>query len=150
MVKGEIWWASLPTPKKSEPGYKRPVLIIQSDSFNRSKINTFLKSKNFSILENNLEKITFKFFPEIRMIKNKMENSGCDLTLMSGSGSAVYCITQENYITKLKDILPDIFITRTINREYYLKSIGAWPSGKAPVFGAGIRRFESSRPRGKK
>lgn len=42
MVKGEIWWASLPKPKKSEPGYKRPILIIQSDSFNRSKINTVI------------------------------------------------------------------------------------------------------------
>ncbi len=42
MVRGEIWWASLPTPKYSEPGYKRPVLIIQSDSFNQSKINTII------------------------------------------------------------------------------------------------------------
>lgn len=40
MVRGEIWWASLPNPRASEPGYKRPVLILQSDAFNRSNINT--------------------------------------------------------------------------------------------------------------
>ena len=38
--RGEIWWADLPDPKASEPGYSRPVLIIQSDPFNRSLIQT--------------------------------------------------------------------------------------------------------------
>ena len=36
MIKGEILWANLPTdPYGSEPGKRRPVLIIQSDAFNR-------------------------------------------------------------------------------------------------------------------
>lgn len=38
--RGEIWWADLPGPKASEPGYSRPVLIVQSDAFNRSRIQT--------------------------------------------------------------------------------------------------------------
>ncbi|MCJ8332037.1 MAG: type II toxin-antitoxin system PemK/MazF family toxin [Lentisphaeria bacterium] len=42
MLRGEIWWASLPRPVLSEPGYRRPVLIIQSNSFNRSRINTII------------------------------------------------------------------------------------------------------------
>ncbi|MCK5529617.1 MAG: type II toxin-antitoxin system PemK/MazF family toxin [Kiritimatiellae bacterium] len=42
MKRGEIWWASLPEPKGSEPGYRRPVVLIQADEFNRSKINTVL------------------------------------------------------------------------------------------------------------
>jgi mRNA interferase MazF len=42
MTRGEIWWADLPDPTKSEPGYRRPVLIIQSDNFNSSKINTII------------------------------------------------------------------------------------------------------------
>ena len=42
MVRGEIWWASLRAPSGSEPGYRRPVLIVQADSFNRSKINTII------------------------------------------------------------------------------------------------------------
>lgn len=40
MFRREIWWANLPDPSGSEPGYRRPVLIIQSDAFNKSKINT--------------------------------------------------------------------------------------------------------------
>ena len=37
---GEIWWAELPSPRKSGPGFRRPVLVVQSDSFNRSQIAT--------------------------------------------------------------------------------------------------------------
>ena len=40
MRRGEIWWANLPAPRKSEPGYRRPLLILQSDDFNRSRIQT--------------------------------------------------------------------------------------------------------------
>jgi len=38
--RGEIWWADLPEPTGSEPGFRRPVLLIQSDDFNRSRIAT--------------------------------------------------------------------------------------------------------------
>lgn len=37
MNRGEIWWAELDQPTGSGPGFKRPVLIIQSDDFNRRK-----------------------------------------------------------------------------------------------------------------
>lgn len=40
MKRGEIWWASLPEPKGSEPGFRRPVIVIQADEFNRSNIRT--------------------------------------------------------------------------------------------------------------
>jgi mRNA interferase MazF len=40
MKRGEVWWAELPEPTASEPGFRRPVLILQSDEFNRSRINT--------------------------------------------------------------------------------------------------------------
>jgi mRNA interferase MazF len=40
--RGELWWADLPTPRGSEPGYRRPVVIVQSDSFNRSEIRTVI------------------------------------------------------------------------------------------------------------
>ena len=42
MRRGEIWWASLPDPRGSEPGYRRPVLIVQADAFNRSNIGTVI------------------------------------------------------------------------------------------------------------
>jgi mRNA interferase MazF len=38
--RGDIWWADLPEPTASEPGYRRPVLVVQSDDFNRSRIAT--------------------------------------------------------------------------------------------------------------
>ena len=40
MQRGEIWWATLRPPRGSEPGYRRPVLVVQGDEFNASKINT--------------------------------------------------------------------------------------------------------------
>ena len=40
MKRGEIWWASLEEPRDSEPGYRRPVVIISANSFNESFINT--------------------------------------------------------------------------------------------------------------
>ena len=42
MRRGEIWWASLPSPTGSEPGFRRPVLIVQADPFNESKIATVI------------------------------------------------------------------------------------------------------------
>ena len=37
---GDVWWADLAEPAGSEPGYRRPVLIVQGDAFNRSSIAT--------------------------------------------------------------------------------------------------------------
>ncbi len=42
MQRGEIWWATLPEPTGSGPGYRRPVLVIQADDFNRSRIATVI------------------------------------------------------------------------------------------------------------
>ena len=42
MRRGEIWWASLPVPSGSEPGYRRPVLVVQADEFNQSQIRTVM------------------------------------------------------------------------------------------------------------
>jgi len=42
MVRGEVWWANLSLPEGSKPAKRRPVLIIQCDSINRSGINTVI------------------------------------------------------------------------------------------------------------
>jgi len=42
MKRGEIWWASLPLATGSGPGYRRPVLVVQANSFNDSNIATVL------------------------------------------------------------------------------------------------------------
>lgn len=40
--RGEIWWADLGEPRGSGPGYRRPVLIVQDDRFNRSNLATVI------------------------------------------------------------------------------------------------------------
>lgn len=42
MKRGEIWWADLADPVGSAPGYRRPVLVIQSKPFNESNIATVI------------------------------------------------------------------------------------------------------------
>lgn len=37
---GEIWWADLPDPMGSGPGFRRPILVVQGDALNRSRIQT--------------------------------------------------------------------------------------------------------------
>lgn len=37
---GDIWWADLSDPTGSGPGFRRPVVVVQGDSFNRSRIAT--------------------------------------------------------------------------------------------------------------
>jgi mRNA interferase MazF len=40
MKRGELWWAALPEPTGSGPGFKRPVVVVQSNPFNESRIST--------------------------------------------------------------------------------------------------------------
>ena len=40
MERGEVWWADLGVPSGAEPGFRRPLLVVQSDVFNRSRIST--------------------------------------------------------------------------------------------------------------
>lgn len=38
----EVWWAELPEPHGSEAGFRRPVVVVQGDRFNRSRISTIV------------------------------------------------------------------------------------------------------------
>jgi len=40
IAQGEVWWADLAEPEGSEPGFRRPVVVVQGDAFNRSRIAT--------------------------------------------------------------------------------------------------------------
>jgi mRNA interferase MazF len=39
---GDNWWADLGDPDGSEPGFRRPVIVVQCDAFNRSRIATIM------------------------------------------------------------------------------------------------------------
>jgi len=40
--RGQVWWADLGEPDGSEPGFRRPLLIVQDDAFNRSRLRTVI------------------------------------------------------------------------------------------------------------
>jgi mRNA interferase MazF len=40
LIQGQVWWAELPDPTGSGPGFRRPVLVVQGNAFNRSRIAT--------------------------------------------------------------------------------------------------------------
>ena len=40
--RGQIWWADLPEPRGSSPGYEHPIVVVQSDYFNQTKLNTII------------------------------------------------------------------------------------------------------------
>ena len=112
----------------------------------KSKINLFLDSGDLKVLENMLEGITFELFPGIKRLRDLMAKTLNSFVMMSGSGSSLFGFIERDELPEtVNDI--NLLIVNTVDRVEYKKGIGAWPSGKAPVFGAGIRRFESSRPR---
>jgi len=37
---GEVWWADVPSPIGSGPGFRRPVVVVQGDPLNRSRLAT--------------------------------------------------------------------------------------------------------------
>jgi mRNA interferase MazF len=39
---GEVWWADMPAPAGSGPGFRRPVVVVQGDALNRSRLGTVL------------------------------------------------------------------------------------------------------------
>ena len=40
--RGQVWWADLGEPDGSEPGFRRPVVVVSNDAFNRSRIQTII------------------------------------------------------------------------------------------------------------
>ena len=42
VARREVWWADLDVPRGSEPGFRHPILIVQADAFNRSRLRTIL------------------------------------------------------------------------------------------------------------
>ena len=40
IAQGEVWWADLGDPTGSEPGFQRPVVVVQGDAFNASSLRT--------------------------------------------------------------------------------------------------------------
>lgn len=40
ITQGDVWWAELPAPTGSGPGFRRPIVVVQGNALNRSRIAT--------------------------------------------------------------------------------------------------------------
>ena len=113
-----------------------------------SKLSCFQSGTlSFSEMHNDLEQVTCARHPEIEKMKEALIAFGAAKALMSGSGPTVFGIFPETgKVSELDRVV------RVLRREYGAKvylsraCTGASPSGKAPGFDPGIRRFESFRP----
>jgi mRNA interferase MazF len=98
MIRGEIWWADFGVPFGSEPGFKRPIMIVQDDDFNRSKINTVIVLPLTTNL--NLEDA-----PGNLLIEKEESSLPKDSVVVV---SQLYAIDKERLIEKIKKIDSDI------------------------------------------
>jgi 4-diphosphocytidyl-2-C-methyl-D-erythritol kinase len=117
-----------------------------------SKISRFLKTRELGFLENRLEETIFRLYPQLIEYKSLFRNHGAELSLVTGSGSAVYGLFRDR--ERAERCLADArkrgeaVLTGTVARLQGWTELeaGVSPSGKAADFGSAIRGFESSRP----
>ena len=110
MVKGEIWWAQLPSARGSEPAKKRPVLIIQGDDYNSSKLNTVI----CTVITSNLELI--KSPPNIllekaysHLPKSSVINFSQIMTVDKSFFTELVCMLPKQFIHQIDKALMSIF-----------------------------------------
>lgn len=92
-----------------------------------SKIIRFLNSRDLGFLDNELEKTVFRTYPQIKAIKSTIQEQDSELTLMSGSGSAVFGLFRqkdkaENAMRRLSKKYSAV-LTVTLSRADYWRKI---------------------------
>jgi len=93
-----------------------------------SKIIKFLTDRNICFLENRLEETIFSLYPQLRDIKNLFQRLGSELSLVSGTGSAVFGLFSdkdkaEKGLRELEEKYPS-FLVETLSRESYWNRVG--------------------------
>jgi 4-diphosphocytidyl-2-C-methyl-D-erythritol kinase len=117
-----------------------------------SRIWRFFEIGEIASLENELEETIFRFYPQLQEIKRFFQAQGAELSLVTGSGSAVYGIFRDrDAADRCRAAAAGThrcLLLETVTREQGWPDIevGVSPSGKAAGFGPAIRGFESSRP----
>jgi 4-diphosphocytidyl-2-C-methyl-D-erythritol kinase len=118
-----------------------------------SKVPRFRKHQPISLtladMHNDLEQVTCKRYQELEVMKESLLAAGASGVLMSGSGPTVFGVFPDSgnqHGSHLQSIVGQL--RREYGNKVFLSRActGAWPSGKAPGFDPGIRRFESCRP----
>lgn len=94
-----------------------------------SKINRFLESGELGFLENRLEATIFRLYPQLKAIKSRFQSQGARLSLVSGSGSAVFglFLEREEAIKSLEELrkISPVLLVETLSRERYWKRLDA-------------------------
>ena len=117
-----------------------------------SRIMRFFETGKIGALENALEGTIFRFYPQLQEIKRWFMDQGAELSLVTGSGSAVYGLFRDRAAAEACAASASgrvrVVLAETVSRERGWPEIeaGVSPSGKAAGFGPAIRGFESSRP----
>jgi len=113
MVKGEIWWANLPdNPYGSEPGKRRPVLIVQNDMYNRSAIKTTICAVITSNMK--LAQISSNIVLEKSITgldKTSVVNFSQIITIDKTRLTEQVTMLPKNYIAKINESIRHIFAT---------------------------------------
>jgi len=92
-----------------------------------SKIIRFLENRHFGLLENSLEEIIFGTYPQLKIIKSLFKRQGSALSLVSGTGSAVFGLFTERL--QAEEALVELrkkhsaFRVEPLSRERYWKSV---------------------------
>ena len=91
-----------------------------------SKIIRFLDSRDLGFLDNDLEETVFRTHPQIKAIKRTIQEQDSELTLMSGSGSAVFGLFRqkdqaENVLRRLSKKYSAVLTTTLSRAEYWRK-----------------------------
>ncbi len=92
-----------------------------------SKITKFLSTKEIGSLENNLEETVFNFYPRLKEIKSLLLGQGAELSLLSGTGSAIFGLFRqrkraEESLRELERHYPSLLV-ETISRKKYFEHI---------------------------
>lgn len=106
--------------------YERFALSLTSDAKD-SKIIRFLERREFELLENDLEETVFHQYPQLKDIKSLFGNQSSELSLVSGSGSAVFGLFGDSQKAEnaLKELRKDYkaLLVETLSRERYWESL---------------------------
>jgi 4-diphosphocytidyl-2-C-methyl-D-erythritol kinase len=108
--------------------------ILTSDIYGRlrltspaedSKMNRFLARREFGLLENKLEETVFSLYPRLKAIKSSFLHKEAVLSLVSGTGSAVFGLFEdrEKAVRALADLerTEEALLVETLSRERYWK-----------------------------
>jgi len=108
--------------------YRRYQSVLTS-SPKESKIIEFLRSRDFSLLNNGLEETILRHYPQLKTIKTLLSSLGAQMSQVSGTGSSVYGVffDEKRAETAVGEIEKKytVFLVRTLSRELYWKKINA-------------------------